>query len=331
MEFNFRLVVYDGMWSDDLCQFAGQFLLGGPRRSFGLAVTRFDLYAWAKTRRRGSTPLDWMEKRWNKASEDLPRIAFLRKRARFDISFVTSLPKDFDRKLTAAQSLKRFCAAAHEIASALQLAKQRRTKTDDFDWDGFCAQVNRQLAKLPTTTRELTELLKRLKNKEAARRTNRPLRAELSARVLRKKPQLIAIDHDEHHASHIGHFSNGRQFFLTTPFVSASGADAGREFVALYLFDKHGRFLEARVDDLGRRANLNEQRARRIFEQRLAELGPVEYGRIEVQPFEVRRFGTKFGLVPRAPEDEDDEWVVEMQPGNYMAFFEPWDNGDYDT
>jgi hypothetical protein len=36
-------------------------------------------------------------------------------------------------------------------------------------------------------------------------------------------------------------------------------------------------------------------------------------------------------LVPREPEDEDDPCVVEVQPGNYMAFFEPWDSGDYDT
>ena len=24
-------------------------------------------------------------------------------------------------------------------------------------------------------------------------------------------------------------------------------------------------------------------------------------------------------------------WAVEMMPGNYMAFFEPWDSGEYDT
>jgi len=145
------------------------------------------------------------------------------------------------------------------------------------------------------------------------------------------KPKLIAIEHDDYHASHIGSLPDGRQFFLTTPFVPAMGGDAGREFVALYLFDKRGRFLEARIDDMGPRAALDEQRARSTFEQRLAELGPVEYGRIEVQPFEVERFGTTFGLVPRPPEEEDDEWAVEVQPGNYMAFFEPWDSGDYDT
>src|SRR5258708_38345182 len=145
------------------------------------------------------------------------------------------------------------------------------------------------------------------------------------------KPKIIAIEHDAHHASHIGSLPDGRQFFLTTPFVPAMGGDAGREFVALYLFDKRGRFLEARIDDMGTRAELDAQRARRTFEQRLGELGPVEYGRIEVQPFELERFDTTFGLVPRPPEEDDDMWAVEVQPGNYMAFFEPWDSGDYDT
>jgi hypothetical protein len=145
------------------------------------------------------------------------------------------------------------------------------------------------------------------------------------------KPDLIAIDYDDYHASHVGCLSDGRLFFLTTPFVPAIGGSGGREFIALYLFDKRGRFVEARIDDLGTRADLDEQRAHVVFEQRLAELGPVDYSRIEVQPFEVERFGTTFGLVPRPPEEEGDDWWVELLPGNYMAFHEPWDSGEYDT
>ena len=63
------------------------------------------------------------------------------------------------------------------------------------------------------------------------------------------------------------------------------------------------------------------------------DLGRLEYGRIEVAPFEVERYGAKFGLIPRPPDDheEDDSWWVEVQPGNYMAFHEPWDSGEYDT
>jgi len=79
----------------------------------------------------------------------------------------------------------------------------------------------------------------------------------------KSKPHLIAIDHDDYHASHVGHTADGGQFFLTTPFVPAIGGSAGREFVAVYLFDAQGRFLEARIDDLGTRAELDLERAQR--------------------------------------------------------------------
>jgi hypothetical protein len=146
-------------------------------------------------------------------------------------------------------------------------------------------------------------------------------------------PCLIAIDHDDYHAEHVGRTADGRQFFLTTPFepASAVGADDGGEFVALYLFDAAGKLLEAKIDAFGPRATMNEEERHRTYQRRLQELGDVSYERIVVAPFAVERFGTTFGLVLREPEDEEDVWAVEVQPGNYMAFFEPWDSGDYDT
>jgi len=146
-------------------------------------------------------------------------------------------------------------------------------------------------------------------------------------------PETIIIAHDDHHASHVGRTKDGRQFFATNPFIPASHTDAGREFLALYLFDARGSLLEARIDDLGPRASLDEDAARQSLERRMAELGPVEFCRIQVRPFELERFGTVFGLVPRPPDgdDEGDSWWVEAQPGNFMAFHEPWDSGEYDT
>jgi len=146
-------------------------------------------------------------------------------------------------------------------------------------------------------------------------------------------PDLVAINHDDYHAEHVGRTADGRQFFLTTPFepASAVGTSDGGEFVALYLFDAAGKLQEARIDEFGPRATVNEEERRRVYQQRLRELGDVTFERIEVAPFAVKSFGTTFGLVPREPEDEDDLWAVEVQPGNYMAFFEPWDSGDYDT
>jgi hypothetical protein len=139
------------------------------------------------------------------------------------------------------------------------------------------------------------------------------------------QPEKIAIDHDDYHAEHVGTLSDGRQFFVTTPFVPGK-----REFIAVYLFDADGKLLEARIDDLGTRAGLDETAAKKKLDQRLAELGEVEHGRIEVRPFEVERFGVTFGLIPQPPEEEDEDWSVILEPGNYMAFFEPYD-GEYDT
>ncbi len=144
-------------------------------------------------------------------------------------------------------------------------------------------------------------------------------------------PTLIAIDRDDYYASRVGQTVEGRQFFVAQPFVPALGNEPGREFLTVYLFDKDGELLEARIDDLGTRAALNRDQARRLLEERMAELGPVKYGRTQVQPFAIERLGTTFGLIPRPPEEEGDSWWVDLQPGNYMAFHEPWDSGEFDT
>jgi hypothetical protein len=144
-------------------------------------------------------------------------------------------------------------------------------------------------------------------------------------------PDLIAIDHDDFYAAHIGYTPEGHQFFLTTPFIAPDAGHEGSEFVALYLFTAAGDLMEARIDDFGPRSRMDKEARKQCCEQHLRDLGQVAYGRIQVKPFVVERFGAAFGLVVREPEDEDDVWAVELEPGNYMAFFEPWDSGLYDT
>jgi hypothetical protein len=142
-------------------------------------------------------------------------------------------------------------------------------------------------------------------------------------------PKLIAIDHDAYHAEHIGRTRDGLQFFLTNPFVPASSNDPGREFVALYIFDAKGNLIEAKIDDFGPRKSMDKVAAERIYTTRLEELGDISYERIDIAPFSLERFGVTFGLLP----DVDEEGVLSMilEPGNYMAFYEPWDSGDFVT
>ncbi|GAA0817007.1 hypothetical protein [Spirilliplanes yamanashiensis] len=137
-------------------------------------------------------------------------------------------------------------------------------------------------------------------------------------------PIRFAIAHDDYKARHVGRTAEGHQFFLTRPFEIGDG---GREFVALYVFDAAGRLLSTEIDAFGP----GDDGADRAHADRLAGLGAVRYGRIEVAPFGVRRFGTTFGLVARPPAGADDTWWVTAEPGDYMAFPAPWDCGWYDT
>lgn len=149
--------------------------------------------------------------------------------------------------------------------------------------------------------------------------------------VTASPPERIAINHDDDHAEHVGRTADGRQFFLTAPFEPQMDGRAGNEFVALYLFDAAGKLLEARIDEFGPRDTLDKAQHKAVYQQRLEELGDVTFQRIEIAPFVVERFGSRFGLIPLPPKDEEDVWAVEVQPGNYMAFFEPFDSGMYDT
>lgn len=143
-------------------------------------------------------------------------------------------------------------------------------------------------------------------------------------------PDRVPVRHDDYHARRIGRLADGRLFFITEPFVAAKADAPGCEFLAVYLFAADGAFVEARIDSLGPRSIMDVHAARALLERRLAELGELSFESIAVQPFSVVHDGVTFGLIPRAPEDEDEDWCATLIPGDYMAFTEPWD-GNYDT
>ena len=146
-------------------------------------------------------------------------------------------------------------------------------------------------------------------------------------------PKTVTINHDDYHAQHVGRTKDGRQFFLTIPFIAAEeeGTATGCEFIALYIFDKSGRLQSATIDDLGPRETMDAPARLVRRDALLASLGPVKYQRIKVAPFRIEMFGVEFGFIPRAPEEPGDDWSVIVEPGDVMCFWPPWTSGDYDT
>ena len=139
-------------------------------------------------------------------------------------------------------------------------------------------------------------------------------------------PKTVVLNHDDYHAEYVGKTADGRQFFLTIPFVPGR-----REFLALYVFNKAGALISATVDDLGPRSRLDHDARCARRDELLASLGKIKYGRIKVAPFKIEIFGVGFGLIPQPPEEPGEDWSVIVEPGNYMCFWPPWTSGDYDT
>jgi hypothetical protein len=152
--------------------------------------------------------------------------------------------------------------------------------------------------------------------------------------------QTEADDPNPSRGRYVGRTQDGRQFFLTTPFVPAlfGGPLAGHDFIAIYQWDADGEFIDASFEEVVVRDadsplpgnTLPEESYEEGFRRALAKLGPVEFGDIEVAPFEVQFNGATFGLIPQPPENEEEDWTVIALPGDYMCFFSPWD-GEYDT
>jgi hypothetical protein len=166
--------------------------------------------------------------------------------------------------------------------------------------------------------------------------------------AMSERPRRITIchmseedDYNPGRGRYVGTTEDERCFFVTTPFVSAMTPTnrAGRDYVALYLWSADGEFESASFVEVARRPEgaalpgntLPAEAYDEGFRHMLEQLGEVTYGDIEVAPFAFELEGVTFGLVAQRPDDDDDgDWRVSAEPGDYMCWFPPWD-GDYDT
>jgi hypothetical protein len=137
---------------------------------------------------------------------------------------------------------------------------------------------------------------------------------------------------EDDHTHYIGKYAEGNQFWACDSFVftqrpvpeGENWENYRREYALLYLFDKDGNLLNAAHHFAGTTNDIQFDITSKI-EEMISELGEYEFCDIEVKPFSIKIDGYTFGLIP----NESSE-MIELQPGNTIAFGEPWD-GEYWT
>jgi hypothetical protein len=125
----------------------------------------------------------------------------------------------------------------------------------------------------------------------------------------------------------------GRRFFLSDELFAFAPDQESTGYVGLFLWNADGSFSELRVAPVRRAAGFPPGQAvsagaDELVDRRLAELGDYTIEPITVQPFTREVYGVTFGW--RVTE-YDGRFSINIEPGDFIAYYEPWDGLGYDT
>ncbi|TQL04661.1 hypothetical protein [Cellulomonas sp. SLBN-39] len=145
-------------------------------------------------------------------------------------------------------------------------------------------------------------------------------------------PARFTIVPDDYHVPYAGTAEDGRRFFLSEEFFDP--APDGASYVGLFLWHADGTFDEVLVDEVQRADGLPPGQAgpagaERLVAARLAGLGDYVLEPVEVEPFTRVVDGVTFGWEVGRYDDGTD--VVTVAPGDFIAYYAPWDGLGYDT
>jgi hypothetical protein len=143
-------------------------------------------------------------------------------------------------------------------------------------------------------------------------------------------PGRFRIVPDDYHVPYAGTAGDGRKFFLSDELFSPG---TGAAYVGLFLWNADGTFDEVKVDEVRRPEGLppgqaGSAGADQLVASRLRELGEYVLEPIDVQPFSVDRGGVTFGWVG---SEFEGTYSINIEPGDFIAYYEPWDGLEYDT
>ncbi|HEX4443205.1 MAG TPA: hypothetical protein VHZ81_06510 [Galbitalea sp.] len=148
-------------------------------------------------------------------------------------------------------------------------------------------------------------------------------------------PVRFTIIPDDYHVPFAGRTGDGKLFFLSNELfgVPASTGEPS-SFIGLFLWNADGSFDQVMYEAVARPTRLPSAQAvpggaEDAFNRWILSLGDYVLEEIQVAPFAVEFDGVTFGFVPN--EIDEDLISVNVEPGDFMAYYEPWDGEEYDT
>jgi hypothetical protein len=148
------------------------------------------------------------------------------------------------------------------------------------------------------------------------------------------RPTRFRIVPDDYHVPYAGVAEDGRLFFLSDELFNQE-LD-GASYIGLFLWKPDGTFDQLKVDRVGRPEGLPPGQAgpagsgdaKALLRARLDELGVYDRRPISVAPFTRVVDGVTFGW---ELQEFEGTLSLTIAPGDFIAYYEPWDGLEYDT
>jgi hypothetical protein len=146
---------------------------------------------------------------------------------------------------------------------------------------------------------------------------------------MQAEPKRFTIVPDDYHVPYAGTAEDGRKFFLSRELF-----DPEHSYVGLFLWREDGTFDRVDVTRVGRPRGVPAGMAGAagpddLVRDKLASLGDHTLEPITVEPFLVEENGTKFGW--KFGNYENGTAYLNIEPGNFICYYDPWDGLEYDT
>lgn len=261
MEILVSIHTYNTYGGHSTLTLVGKYLeLGAP--DFGEAIETLDIHVYFSGGKI-SRHLESLSDQYHSYLAELPSTNFYRKKAKFELNFVSDLGSADLVSGYGPPDLTLFTSSVKEVASSLQILKSKLKKSDDFLLEEFFAFLQLKVKEIPSDEETFASLQAEIENEDARKHDSMD------------EWDKLGIEWEDYHPKS-RELLNSPFFWSATDDFSPNGNDTGADVLELYRdwMEENPKvgvteFLDNLMDDWGieRPFNDDDEFSRTTYEE----------------------------------------------------------------
>jgi len=145
------------------------------------------------------------------------------------------------------------------------------------------------------------------------------------------RPEALRICSDDYYLNKFGKTKDGMLVWIGSQLSHDHNVGKTTDYVFKFSFDCDGNLVSSDIRTVGLRTTTNHKVGIELMTEMIDSTSTLSPADAMIKVFTVVHEDVTFGLIPIAPESQDEEWCIQFMPGDTMAFYPPFNSGAYDT